>query len=71
MQEPAEDRPHLRGHIITDKAVLKYLQDMIDYCRRYHHREMTWYYEAGWQFASSKIYLRRRHAKKISPANFL
>ena len=39
-----------------DQSILKYLRRMIVYCRICRHREMSWYYDAGWEFAAGIIY---------------
>jgi hypothetical protein len=39
-----------------DDSILKYLRKMIRFCRDSQRRDMVWYYQEAWEFASSKIY---------------
>jgi len=60
MNDPAEEshrgRIHPRNEHQLDKSVLKYLRDMITYCRRRNDRETRWYYEQAWEFAAAMVY---------------
>jgi hypothetical protein len=56
MQDPSEDSTLIRGHRLSDQSVLKYLRRMIVYSRNCRHREMGWYYSAGWEFAAEIVY---------------
>jgi hypothetical protein len=49
------DLQRIRGHR-QDKRALKHLREMIVLCRRKHRRDLAWYYEAAWDFASEIIY---------------
>jgi hypothetical protein len=55
MLDQAEDGKRIRGQRL-DMSILRHLRRMIKYCRDCNRREMRWYYEAGWEFASTKIY---------------
>jgi hypothetical protein len=53
--QPTEDVKRLRGQKL-DKAVLKYLREMIGVCRRFNRRELVWEYQHAWEFAATIIY---------------
>lgn len=55
MGDSAEESQRRRGHV-KDVHVLRYLREMIDYCRLDRHPEMQREYEEVWLTAASKIY---------------
>jgi hypothetical protein len=55
MNDQAEESKRIRGHQ-KDQRILKHLRRMSAYCRKRHHREMQWYYDAAWEFAAETIY---------------
>jgi len=55
MNDQAEESTHIRGRL-KDQRILKHLRRMVVYCRNRHHRELGWYYAAGWEFAGEIIY---------------
>ncbi|HEX3091622.1 MAG TPA: hypothetical protein VHW72_03300 [Candidatus Angelobacter sp.] len=55
MNDQAEESKRIRGRQ-KDQRILKHLRRMVVYCRNRHHRELGWYYAAGWEFAAEIIY---------------
>jgi hypothetical protein len=51
----AEDRTRIRGKRL-DQSILAYLRRMITYSRNHRRRDMVWYYQEAWEFASTQIY---------------
>jgi hypothetical protein len=51
----AEDRKRIRGKHL-DESILRHLRKMIVYSRHHRRRDMVWYYQEAWEFASGKIY---------------
>jgi hypothetical protein len=51
----AEESKRIRGHRL-DQSILKHLRTMVRYSRDSRRRDMVWYYQEAWEFASSRIY---------------
>jgi hypothetical protein len=51
----AEDRTRIRGNRL-DRSILAHLRRMITYSRNHRRRDMVWYYQEAWEFASTQIY---------------